>query len=677
MMLRIHGIWALMLALGVAACGGDEGATTDGSADGSGLGGVDAGGELGADVVPDPVFPPCTVSADCAGGQVCRDGGCREACSAADPCVGEQRACDTSTGVCVECVADQDCAGGQRCVTARNRCESFCSSDADCGGGQSCNPVSGACESLECVGDLDCAGGEVCVDGQCESIEPGVCDPGETRCAGNSVETCRADGSGFRAVDCGEETCQETGDGAACVAGGCTPNDVGCIDETTAYLCGADGTTLDEFECGEGRICDAGVCRGQVCTAGDRICDGDSLVVCNEAGSAEVVVPCDDTPACLDEELGCTCFDEACEPRVCVPGSRSCAGTGYRECTPDGLAFRSVVACGEGTECVAGQCIARTCATDGASCQGTVLVTCEAGDTSAVDCATTSRFCREDLFGAACASRVCEPNTSRCGSGQAAVFRCNSDGGEEVRTACGAGQVCSSGACVTRVCSPGSSECRGTDVFTCNETGSGYESTDSCGVGEVCTAGVCEVDSAECRNNSDCGARAASCEGSVLVTYGSGGTCASGTCTYTESRRTCGAGTFCDAANARCGTSSTSGCGSDAECVSRATGLGVDGTGARCDATLGCYFPGFCGPESEVAPTDGDYDPFFSQCRGSSSCTAVVDLAGGIGGGFLFDYRCSPCTTSSDCRAGETCRTGLFDSVASCSSSSGGGFPFP
>ncbi len=650
----------------VAGCGSDD-SPTPGADVGVGSG-ADAGaaGDVGA------VLPPCVTSADCAGGQFCSGGVCQEACSEEDPCTGALGACDLATGVCVECLADVDCAGGQRCVTASNTCVSFCVSDADCPGGRACIQETGVCVEVECTTDADCAGGESCEDRVCVPIVvPGTCEAGETRCEGNVLQTCRADGSGFRDRDCGTETCVQDSAGARCVAQGCVPNEVGCVDSTTAYLCDPFGGSFEEFDCGAGQTCEDGVCRGQICEPSEVTCDGDALVVCNETGSAQSAVTCDDTPACQGEELGCSCLDGECEPRVCAPGSRSCVGPGYRECTPDGLAFLAVVNCDEGEECRSGRCLPTSCTGSGTYCDGDVVVGCSAGTVTAEDCAADEQVCTEDLFfGASCSDRVCEPGSSRCSAGGSAVLRCSGTGASETRIDCAESQTCVAGACVAQACTPGTRECRGTEVWTCNAGGSAYQRTATCGAGQVCSDGSCVADDTGCRSNTDCPPPAASCDGNVLVTYSGNGTCSGGVCSYSPNRRTCSADTFCDAPARTCSEVTVGSCSSDAECEARAEALGFTGDVA-CDSVEGCYAIGRCGAGEDLSEGALD-DPFGSGCRGAQTCAGALDL---ITVGTV--YRCTGCDEDGDdCRDGEECRMGLFDAAPTCQAP-GGGFPFP
>jgi hypothetical protein len=193
-------------------------------------------------------------------------------------------------------------------------------------------------------------------------------------------------------------------------------------------------------------------------------------------------------------------------------------------------------------------------------------------------------------------------------------------------------------------------------------------------VGRACSAGACITDESDCSSSADCPPPAASCDGTVLVTYSGNGACTGGSCQYSPTRRTCGAGTFCDAARRTCSEVGTGGCTSDGQCEARASALGYTGDVA-CDTAVGCHAVGLCGAAGTVEEGYQD-DPFGSGCRGSQMCSAApsIDL---LGGAITYAYRCTGCTIDgSDCRSGETCSQGFLDSSPTCQGP-GGGFPFP
>jgi hypothetical protein len=146
----------------------------------------------------------------------------------ADPCSSET------------CSADQHCEpvdGGAECVP--NDCASLA-----CDPTEKCvaTDAGAHCESNACTSDVECAQNEWCDGQQCVAD---VCTPGETRCQGQDVYECDANGGGESVVyGCGsgspyfQSVCEDTGSG-----------DAGCPCE-------------DDWDCPAWTECDAGRCRG-------------------------------------------------------------------------------------------------------------------------------------------------------------------------------------------------------------------------------------------------------------------------------------------------------------------------------------------------------------------------------------------------------------------------------
>jgi hypothetical protein len=157
----VHLLWTALagasVVLSLSACGDDssgDGASTDGSNEGS---------------APEVILPPCLDSTDCAGGQICRGGSCREACDALDPCRGALPACDVAAGICEQCITSDDCPVGNRCNGLR-RCEFFCDADEQCPQPTYCDFPTGTCFTAECERDDQCSGGFRCLDLRCVPI---------------------------------------------------------------------------------------------------------------------------------------------------------------------------------------------------------------------------------------------------------------------------------------------------------------------------------------------------------------------------------------------------------------------------------------------------------------------------------------------------------------------------
>lgn len=348
-------------AVALAACYDNDdvlGSDTDlaDAADASG-GSGDAGSDAAdGSADPGPVFTPCADNLDCRGGEVCRGGFCREACSDGDPCIGDLRACDPELGFCVECNVDPDCPANYRCLD--QACSFYCVSDAGCGAGTVCDLDSGACIEPDCTADSECPGGFACRDFTCAPIDEPICAADTQRCEGDVVVGCSRDGTVETRTNCDVgAVCVYTGDTTAtCRPVVCTPSTSGCSDTNTRFSCDSTGTLLDEADCAAGEFCTDGFCATQACAPNATRCEGDTLAVCDALGSAESFIACDDTVDCVGSAFGCYCADGDCSARVCDPGTLRCVGPGYQACSPEGSTWGTVQSCPSGQSCSAGAC---------------------------------------------------------------------------------------------------------------------------------------------------------------------------------------------------------------------------------------------------------------------------------------------------------------------------------
>ncbi|HTA93472.1 MAG TPA: hypothetical protein VK745_28030, partial [Polyangiaceae bacterium] len=62
-------------------------------------------------------------------------------------CPGNRPACDTTTGMCVECLSDTDCVGTGKpgCLVSTHKCED-CSKTSQCPAGKTCDVTKGQCQ---------------------------------------------------------------------------------------------------------------------------------------------------------------------------------------------------------------------------------------------------------------------------------------------------------------------------------------------------------------------------------------------------------------------------------------------------------------------------------------------------------------------------------------------------
>ncbi len=178
------------------------------------------------------------------------------------------------------------CTAGQtRCADARTveRCD---------------DPLAGFAAS-------PCPDPQICDQGQC--IDPD-CTLGQATCLNlRTLQTCE-DVEGiptFTEVTCGgDEVC----DAAACQARVCDPDALPtCEDLDTALVCEPPGLSVTPQDCFPGQVCVDQGCQTQLCNPGTTICRGDNVEICNEVGTAYVLVE-----TCSPDEIGTTCFDGQC-----------------------------------------------------------------------------------------------------------------------------------------------------------------------------------------------------------------------------------------------------------------------------------------------------------------------------------------------------------------------------
>lgn len=185
--LRMLFLVAIATAALWTACGDSDEAqpgSTDTSSE-SGLESISLGGDE-EDAILRARFSTCSANRDCAGGEFCLNGFCREFCESGDDCTSANYPrCDEQTNACVSCFNQSQCRENFRCEA--QICIFFCENDAGCEEGERCVTTTGRCEAAECTRNADCAGGERCREGVCEEI-PERCTR-NADCAGGEV--CR------------------------------------------------------------------------------------------------------------------------------------------------------------------------------------------------------------------------------------------------------------------------------------------------------------------------------------------------------------------------------------------------------------------------------------------------------------------------------------------------------
>ena len=348
------------------------------------------------------------------------------------------------------CAASEAVCNGRFATTCKSDGSGPQPGGMDCAASkQSC--VSGECRDTECIGATksckdgkvyacapdgsslslvkECAKNEVC-DADSGYCLPRVCEPGKSTCDGTRIVTCNDLGTARlpASTDCAAQS-------KVCLAGSCA-NKV-CVPSTTfckgsdLYQCDPTGATSTLS-----RTCTAGAehcevtpaglyayCVSNACVAGQSVCSGDVIKLCNPDGS----LPATGT-ACAKDEF---CENATCKPRGCENvGSLLCKDKNVYSCGDHGPQLYY--------ECEAGQV-----------CQAllTSLEQASGGDSSDV------------VF---CAPPVCPLNSTGCALDQLGPCAADGQSLSSVTSDCAAsGKVCTTaGTCVASV----------TDTLGLNET---------------------------------------------------------------------------------------------------------------------------------------------------------------------------------------------------------------
>ncbi len=237
-----------------AICLTDPGTCQDGEAN-QDESDVDCGGSR---CVPCAVGAICLAATDCSTNNC--DLGVSNECVPADQetCTdgaknGAETDVDCGGGVCPSCGAAADCAVDSDC--ASGECDAgSCTEPAN---NMGCNPGEArcagntvqSCDQNQWVETQICA--QACNAGSCDDAVQ--CTAGEDRCFKNSVQTCNVTGSAWQHLDICEDDCMD----GLCV-GACDPTALRC-NGGVQEMCGMDGQTWAQNEnCALG--CDHRVC---------------------------------------------------------------------------------------------------------------------------------------------------------------------------------------------------------------------------------------------------------------------------------------------------------------------------------------------------------------------------------------------------------------------------------
>lgn len=417
----------------------------------------------------------------------------------------------------------------------------------------------------------------------------------------------------------------------------------------------AGDTCASADECGTGFACTDGVCvRGRVCT-GNGSCRDEE--VCRNA--ACVVAACSEHEECGEARV---CFDGQCRRRPAgfcesdaeCPGAR--CNTAARQCElPVGEeGCGDGAACGEGEECVAGQCVPPApagCTADGECRPGTYCAadgTCESG-------------CRLEE-GSCGVGRVCDEQTHRCRDADA----CDDDFDCQPLAYCQLDGLEGSGACV-RGCRVVEDNCgagRQCDEETRACVDLPCEGDDGCEPGAWCNAGACmpgcRLDPDDCSDGQVCDAGSRQC--AVARCADDAGCPADRYCADGECREGCRAGgcgeQVCDLESRVCR------CEADGQCPAAEF---CDGGACREGCReAGCPEAHVCDPQSRACvevggPCDGD-----AACPGGTYCADGACVGGcrldpddcGAGRRCVPESRTCACADDTGCPEGQYCDGG-------------------
>jgi len=111
-----------------------------------------------------------------------------------------------------------------------------------------------------------------------------TCTPGDPsgQCQGAQLEVCADDCMSFVPQDCPMgQSCKD----GACIDQICTPGATQCVDQNNVETCAADGLSWEPTACGGGQVCKDGACIDQLCTPMAKSCaDAKNTQTCADDG---------------------------------------------------------------------------------------------------------------------------------------------------------------------------------------------------------------------------------------------------------------------------------------------------------------------------------------------------------------------------------------------------------
>ena len=336
---------------------------------------------------------PCMANAQCAQGQVCRNGRCRPAtneCHADADCAAGQLCaippcmrggacagtCQPRPPQCMNCPPGSACVNGA-CATGcggvlacpmgqtcrNNVCSSGCAADADCPNGQRCDTATRTCSTPppQCGMNTACTPGSQCVNGACVALcDPNrpcpqglVCDATNGLCVRVPPPTCTVNGM---------NTCAP---GLQCVNGQCvggcnagTPCPMGQVCDPNTNVCRTPPQCQSSMDC-NGQPCINGACVSG-CGANGATCMSDEACMSGHC-DAVINIP---IPGLLPDTCGeCSSSADCTAPDICSPNFDFQAFSGQKICVAPGSVENNNL-CPEGAEgdlaCMSGHCTMAT-----------------------------------------------------------------------------------------------------------------------------------------------------------------------------------------------------------------------------------------------------------------------------------------------------------------------------
>jgi hypothetical protein len=348
-----------------------------------------------------------TLAEQCAVGLFCRVDDDNATCSA-QACTPGQPVCDGNVATTCRADGSGSASGGVDCAKSNRACEGGQCYDVVCKTGEkSCqhNDVYLCSHNGTSVSLLTgCHSDEVC-DAAMGSCRKKLCDPGKAVCDGTRTQTCNEFGSAWLpgSTDCAT-------DGKICVTGSCKKQICAAsrsvCQDGNVYNCDSTGTTLTLSQtcnpttehCATYSGGSYGYCKTNDCKAGESVCDGNVIKVCNADGS----LPSTGT-SCTDAQ---TCENAQCKARPCVPGSYFCKGADVYYCDFSSPFMYLNQSCDSESSCkpvgtTGATCSPFACSPGSTACVGDKIGTCAADGQSlsavTTDCTATTNVCGSDL----------------------------------------------------------------------------------------------------------------------------------------------------------------------------------------------------------------------------------------------------------------------------------------